>query len=564
MRDEFPTSESNEALESADPFIVAMREAGLLDRASLDRLLRAKAASRDSTVLLAQRLGLIGEQELLSCLARITGLPTLREAGIALDAGADLSGFNRNFLKSAHAFPFVLPDGSIALAISDPFNRTAIDAVAYKLGRPIACFIASVSEIDAALARLSGEPAAERVEARASAADLETLQDLASGAPVIKAVAAVIEKASIIGASDIHFEPTETDLRVRMRINGALQDMNPIPYAQKLAAISRLKILAQMDIAETRLPQDGRAKSTVRGRDVDLRVSTAPTLHGECVAVRILDRTAVSLDLEALGFSADNRRAFQSALAAPNGLVFVSGPTGSGKTTTLYAALTSINDPSRKIFTVEDPIEYRLRGVSQVQVNPKIGLTFANALRSLLRQDPDIMMVGEVRDAETAEISVQAALTGHLVLATIHTNSAAATVTRLLDMGIEDYLIASCAGAFIAQRLVGTLCPSCAKPAPARRAVFERFGLAVGEEQTIRQATGCPACRHTGFAGRTTISEVIHVTEEISEAIARRAPASEIEKIAEAQGRRTMVQDGLLKAMEGVTSVDEVLRAVRT
>lgn len=548
----------------SDLFASALGEHGLLDRASLERLVRAKSASKESSAVLVQQLGLLGEDDLLNFLAKITGHSTTRQIGLKLTAENCLPGFNRRFLKSARVFPLELPDGRTAVAMVDPFNAAAADAIAYKLEKPVVKLIASLSEIDAALQDFVADPqAAKESGAQLSSADLEALQDLASGAPAIKTISGVIEKACGLGASDIHFEPTETDLRVRMRINGDLQDMEPINYSLKLAAISRLKILARMDIAETRLPQDGRAKAAVRGKDIDLRVSTAPTLHGESVVVRILDRGAIKLDLAALGFTESNRLALEGALAAPNGLVFVSGPTGSGKTTTLYAALLTLNRATRKIFTVEDPVEYRLGGVNQVQVNPKIGLTFASALRSLLRQDPDIMMVGEIRDPETAEIAVQAALTGHLVLATIHTNSAAATVTRLLDMGVEDYLIASCAGGFIAQRLVGVLCRHCAAAAPAPFKILERYGINAAPDATVGCAVGCAECRGAGYSGRTTISEIIRVTPEIEDAIARRASAAEIEKIATSQGMRTMAQDGLAKAIEGVTSVEEVLRAVK-
>ena len=551
-----------EAGTKSDAFLDAAGAAGVLDRASLERLARAREASRDSSVVLAQHLGLISEEDLLELLSTATGLPTTRSSGIDLKTRSVFPGINRSFLRKSRTFPFETPDGQLAVAIADPFDKSAADAISYKLDRPVSRLIASAREIESALAERSSDDVSDAGDARASRADVDALLDRASGAPVVRAINTAIEDACASGASDIHFEPTETDLRIRFRIDGALRDVAPIPYAQKQAATSRLKILAQLDIAETRLPQDGRAKAVVRGRNVDLRISTAPTLFGESVVVRILDRHAVALDLEALGFDAQNRRALESALAAPNGLVFVSGPTGSGKTTTLYAALTAINSPSKKVFTVEDPVEYRLAGVNQVQVNPKIGLTFASALRSLLRQDPDIMMVGEIRDSETAQIAVQAALTGHLVLATIHTNSAAATVTRLLDMGVEDYLIASCAGALIAQRLVGLLCPKCVERGPAPRALFERFGLTADDFPTTGRAVGCPHCRSTGYAGRTTINEVILVTREIADAIGRRASASEIEEAAIRQGMRTMAQDGLIKAAAGLTSVEEVMRAV--
>jgi len=556
-------TQANSESAGAETFVSALAESGLLDQPSLDRLARAKGASKESAVILVQQLGLLREDDLVSFLSKITGLPSNRQLEINLAVAKEIPGFSLRFLKSARAFPFELPDGRVGVAMVDPFNTSIAEAVAYKLETAVVRLIASLSDIEAALREAPADQALAPVDSPIAGADLEALQDLASGAPVITTVSGVIESACVLGASDIHFEPTETDLRVRMRLNGALQDVEPIKYALKLAAISRLKILARMDIAETRLPQDGRAKAAVRGRDIDLRISTAPTLHGESVVVRILDRSAVALDLHSLGFSPGNRRALEAALSSPNGLIFVSGPTGSGKTTTLYAALLTLNKPTRKIFTVEDPVEYRLAGVNQVQVNPKIGLTFASALRSLLRQDPDIMMVGEIRDAETAQIAVQAALTGHLVLATIHTNSAAATVTRLIDMGVEDYLIASCAGGFVAQRLVGMLCQKCAETASAPTKIYERFGVPLDGRTTVGRAVGCPSCRGTGYSGRTTISEIIRVTPDIEEAIARRATATEIERIAIGEGMRTMAMDGLEKALAGLTSVEEVLKATR-
>lgn len=550
--------------EFADPFVNALKGKGLIDQPSIDRLQRAKAASNEPSVILVQQLGLIAEDDLVRFLAETTGLNAARTFGPRLVPSPDIEKLNTKFLKSAHIVPMELPNGETAIAMADPYNDAIAESVEYKLDKPLIRLVAAISEIDAALAGPHDDLLSETPRAATpSNADLEALQDLASGAPVIRLISTLIEKASVAGASDIHFEPTETGLRVRMRINGALQDVDPIHYSLRLAALSRLKVLARLDIAETRLPQDGRAKIAVRGRDVDLRVSTVPTLHGESVVVRLLDRNSVNLELAALGFSTENRSAIESALALPNGLIFVSGPTGSGKTTTLYAALLSLNEPTRKIFSVEDPVEYRINGVNQVQVNPKIGLTFATALRSLLRQDPDIMMVGEIRDPETAQIAVQAALTGHLVLATIHTNSAAATVTRLLDMGVEDYLIASCAGAFIAQRLVGLLCSNCASPAPAPTKILERYGLNASPGATVGKAVGCAECRGTGYSGRTTISEVIRATPEIEDAIVRHAGAVEIAKIAASQGMQSMLQDGLAKALAGVTSIEEVLRAAK-
>ena len=334
--------------------------------------------------------------------------------------------------------------------------------------------------------------------------------------------------------------------------------------------------MARLNIAEQRLPQDGRIKTTVRGRELDLRVSTMPTLAGESVVLRLLDRSSVELDFEALGFDAAARQGLEALLKEPNGIILVTGPTGSGKTTTLYAALETLNDPGRKIFTVEDPIEFQMTGINQIQVQPKIGLTFASALRSILRQDPDVILVGEMRDLETAEVAIQASLTGHLVLSTVHTNSAAATITRLIDMGVEEYLLASSLKGILAQRLVRRLCGICAAPVDQGSVLAEkvrdlarnwrkgRHGrLDAVDTSQMRTATGCTACRNTGYAGRTTIGELMLVTDDIRRAILARASESTLNEAAAAQGMTAMFEDGLAKVLAGETTLDEVMRAVR-
>ena len=386
---------------------------------------------------------------------------------------------------------------------------------------------------------------------------------MASEAPVIKLVQNLVVRAVEAQASDIHIEPREDSIRVRYRIDGVLHTVETLPLSVRAALSSRIKIMAQLNIAERRLPQDGRIKMTVRGHEIDLRVSTMPTMNGESVVLRILDRSSVALEFPALGFSGEGLAGFERLLQEPNGIILVTGPTGSGKTTTLYAALSQLNDSGRKLFTVEDPIEYQLAGVNQIQVNPKIGLTFATALRSILRQDPDIVMVGEIRDLETAEMAIRASLTGHLVLSTVHTNSAAATITRLLDMGVEDYLLASSLKGVLAQRLVRKLCPHCAVPGDVPPAILQRLARVASstiDTRGVRSAKGCSQCRNTGFSGRTTIYELLPLTKDVKEVIVNSGAERAIDDMALRQGMTAMSHNGLEKVLSGETTIDEVLR----
>lgn len=567
------TSTSNSIVELAsarnceeiNSVIELLESRGKLDSSGSARLKRAMAASKETPTTLIQQLGLAKEIDVVSAIAEVAKVRVATESDLRM---ATDMGVNLTFLRNSRILPLQLSDDGLVVAMADPFDDAAADALSYQLGEMVERYAAPLSVIETALAALTqnADPAvAENQSGLAPAqSDLDALQDLASDAPVIKRVTAIFDKATQMGASDVHFESTEDALRVRFRIDGALRDMEPAPFSMKAAIVSRLKILARLDIAETRLPQDGRAKIAVRGSDIDLRVSTAPTLYGESVVVRILDRSSVELELASLGFSETSRRTFTSMLEAPHGLVLVTGPTGSGKTTSLYAALRLLNDSRRKIFSVEDPVEYRIAGINQVQINPKIGLTFATALRSLLRQDPDVMMVGEIRDSETAEIAIQAALTGHLVLATLHTNNAASAITRLSDMGVEEYLIGASLVGVVAQRLVGVLCPKCAQRVDPPSSLLERYGVEATGATLFMRAVGCEHCGNAGYSGRTTICEVLRATPAIEAAIASRASISAIERVAVEEGMTVMARDGLLKAMNGVTSIEEVLRAVRS
>jgi general secretion pathway protein E len=386
------------------------------------------------------------------------------------------------------------------------------------------------------------------------------LRESASEAPVIRFVSSLISRAVEAGASDIHIEPLERRLRIRTRIDGVLKEEEPAPIELAPAVLSRLKIMSGLNIAERRLPQDGAVKLAVRGKEIDLRIATAPITHGEAAAVRILDKSAITLDFDALGFDGQMQVKLNALLDRPNGIVLVTGPTGSGKTTTLYAALQRLNTPTRKILSVEDPVEYKIAGVNQVQVKPDIGLTFAHVLRSFLRHDPDVILVGEIRDPETARIAVQASLTGHLVLSTVHTNSAAAAITRLIDMHVEDYLLSSTVVGILAQRLVRVLCKSCKTPVEVTPE-WSREADALGiREPNLFAAHGCPACHGTGYRGRSVIAELLTPDDNVRRMIVDRAPAAQIHAGAVSHDMESLRRNGLRRALEGITSLEEVSR----
>jgi general secretion pathway protein E len=443
-------------------------------------------------------------------------------------------------------------------------------------GRTVRPMVAIPTELEAALERLygSGKSAQSqiigdvetRVDELAFDADVQQLKDLASEAPVIRLVSLLITNALEMRASDIHVEPFENRLHVRYRIDGVLHDVESPPKRLSAAVISRIKIMANLDIAERRLPQDGRIRLRVQGKEIDLRVSTVPTMHGESVVMRILDKGGVALDFNRLGFEADTLKRFLEALMQPHGILLVTGPTGSGKTTTLYTALDRLNQPDVKILTVEDPVEYQMAGINQIQVKPQIDLTFANALRSIVRQDPDVIMIGEIRDLETAQIAVQSALTGHLVLSTVHTNDAPSTMNRLLDMGVEDYLLTSTIVGILAQRLVRTLCPHCKETYIALPELVEEINLRRFTDEkdiTLWHAKGCSQCANTGYIGRISILEMLPITDTLRSMVMKHATATDLRAEAIREGMLTMYEDGLRKALKGVTTFEEVLRVTR-
>ncbi len=494
----------------------------------------------------------------------------------AMTAGRPLlERFSPRFLREFAVYPYETDEGEVRLAIADPSDSAVLRTMELTLGRSCVREIATFEEVETVLqsALGSGPMEASSVEIDDEAADmralgddddLDSLRDMASGAPVVRSVNQLFERAVESRATDIHIEPFRGALQVRLRVDGLLRPIQSPPMEMARAIVSRVKILAGLNIAERRLPQDGRARVRVGNVELDLRVATMPTAHGEAAIMRVLERNQRLLDFARLGFSVRDRGVLERHLDAPHGLIIVTGPTGSGKTTTLASALARLNTPVRKILTIEDPIEYEIAGVNQTQVKPAIGLNFATALRSFLRQDPDVIMVGEMRDGETAKIGIQASLTGHLVLTTLHTNTAAAAITRLVDMGVEPFLLASTIRCIVGQRLVRVLCSECRRLTPLDQSVLEaepRFaalGLRAGD--AVGEAVGCSRCSGVGYRGRQGVFEVLEVTERVRRLIDTQADDSAIEREARAEGMTTMIEDGLAKCRAGLTSVEEILR----
>jgi general secretion pathway protein E len=552
---------------------LSLLDSGAIDQRTLDRARRVAAETGGRLDRVLTQLGLISERGLAEAFAQLLAAPIATAADYP-DEPLFVDRLQGKFLRRAHALPIGAGEQRATLAMADPLDSFTRNAVAAALGCPVAVAVAVPIELEAAIDRLyseavDGELAADEIVADAEPAeeDAERLKDLASEAPVIRLVNQLIARAVETHASDVHLEPFPDRMRVRYRYDGVLHEVEPPPPRLQAAVISRIKIMARLDIAERRLPQDGRIKLTVRGHEIDFRVSTVPALYGETVVLRVLDRTAVEFDYSKLGLPQDIRAGVERALELPNGMMLVTGPTGSGKTTTLYTGLLRLNTVARKIVTVEDPIEYQLTGINQIQVKPQIGLNFASLLRSILRQDPDVIMIGEIRDLETAQIAVQAALTGHLVLSTLHTNSATATVTRLRDMGLEDYLLTATLKAVLAQRLVRRLCPACKIPLPAPPAMIERFALqrlAPDREIVLYHPTGCPACRGTGYHGRRAIAELLLPSRSIDRLIFDGADDNALESAAVADGMRPIFDSGLIAVLEGDTTIEEVVRCLQT
>ncbi|NEZ04572.1 type II secretion system ATPase GspE [Wenzhouxiangella sp. XN201] len=546
------------------------------ERLREEDLQRAKAYREQhggNLLTLLVRLGLVSERDLARAQSELLEIPMVTDKDYP-EKGPQIDGISVRYMKQQHLVPIEVSDEELVVVMADPTDDFALRALAMATDHRVSPRVGIASEIDNTIERyfgggksamgqiaehLGGEGAGEDEE------DVEHLRDLASEAPVIRLVNLILQRAVESRASDIHIEPFENRLKVRYRIDGVLQEVEAPPARSTAAVISRVKIMARLNIAERRLPQDGRIMHRVGGKELDLRVSTVPTAHGESVVMRILDREAVVLDFASLGFADDIQQKFERELDVPHGIILVTGPTGSGKTTTLYTGLSKLNTPERKIITVEDPVEYQLEGVNQIQAKSSIGLDFARALRSIVRQDPDVIMIGEMRDLETAKIAIQSALTGHLVLSTLHTNDAAGGVTRMLDMGVEDYLLTSTVNAIMAQRLVRRLDPETREAYEVLPEMIEELGLdRFTDERPIKlYRPGTSEASPTGYRGRTGIHELLVLSEELRRMIMKHATSTEIEKQARAEGMRTMYEDGLIKALQGVTSAEEVLRVTQ-
>jgi len=543
---------------------------GQCDARTIERGRRVAEESGQRLDKVLIQLGLVTERDLARAYAALTGLPLAEPAQFPAGVPVLPERLGARFLRNARAVPIAERDGALLLAVADPLDRFLPASVEAATGLRVALCVGVPVELDAALDRLYPDPdraAPGETEAGGEPLeeDAERLKDLASEAPVIRLVNGIIARAVETMASDIHIEPFEDRLRVRYRYDGVLHEAESPPARLTAAIVSRIKIMSRLDIAERRLPQDGRIKLAMRGQEVDFRVSTVPSLYGETVVLRVLDRSAVSFEYAKLGLPAPVIERFSKALMLPNGIVLVTGPTGSGKTTTLYTGLLALNSVVRKVVTIEDPIEYQLAGVNQIQVKPQIGLSFANLLRSILRQDPDVIMVGEIRDLETAQIAVQAALTGHLVLSTVHTNSASSTISRLRDMGLEDYLVTAVLRGVLAQRLVRRLCMQCRRAEEAAPELVARFGLdrKVAGRPMLWHPVGCPHCRNTGYRGRLAIAEFLEPTPAIERLIFSRAEQAELEREAISAGMVTMFDAGLQAALAGDTTIEEVTRSIR-
>ena len=530
-----------------------------IEAEELERALELQRERGDKLGKILVDMGFIAQRDVLAALSEQLGIPLVAVDG-APAAAPELEGLSHRFLRQSRAFPLTVQDSTVTLAMADPLDFETIAAVRAFSGFEVQTALAAEQEILEAIEKHYGEDDRQELREGEDAeanADLEHLRDMASEAPVIRLVNAMIAEAIEKRASDIHIEPFEKEFRIRLRVDGVMFNQETPPREMKAAIISRLKLMAKLNIAERRLPQDGRIKIKILGREVDLRVSTLPTLYGESVVMRLLDRsTGDFYDLRRLGFDDRMLAQMEHFVKLPHGIFLVTGPTGSGKSTTLYSALKTINLPDRKIITIEDPVEYQMDGINQIHVNPQIGLTFAAGLRHIVRQDPDVIMVGEIRDRETADIAIRAALTGHLVFSTLHTNDAPSAVTRLLDMGVENYLLTSSLVAVLAQRLVRVICKECKEPA----------GRALAPEGEMIQAfhgAGCEACNGTGYTSRVGIFEMMPLNEEMRRLIMGNADASILTQTARRNGMRNLREDGWLKVRKGMTTVEEVMRVTQ-
>jgi type IV pilus assembly protein PilB len=538
---------------------------GYVDRQQADAAVEEsrKLGKRTGQVLIEQ--GAISREQLAHALAERFGLDYVDLSVFEPDLAA-VNLISPQAAKRFDAVPIGFDEaGALIVAMADPSNVLALDDLKLMTGHEVRPAVASPEDIGGVIGRMSRlddavASAMEDEDEEESLAPVTEIRESAEDAPVIKLVNSIIGQAVEQGVSDIHLEPDGRDMRVRFRIDGVLSETTTIPRRMVAGVISRIKIMGDLDIAEKRVPQDGRVGLTVEKRPVDVRIVSMPSVHGEGLVMRLLDKGQVLLDLDSLGMGGDGRERFERGFHKAHGAVLVTGPTGSGKSTTLYAALSAVNSIDKNIITIEDPVEYQIAGINQLQVNMKAGLTFARGLRSMLRADPDIIMVGEIRDAETARIAVESALTGHLVLSTLHTNDAPSAISRLTEMGIEPFLSASAIDCVVAQRLVRTLCIHCRREVTLSPAALETAGFDPSEELHAYEAVGCARCGGTGYKGRRGLYEVMSVTEEIRTLTVERASADAIRRVAVSQGMRELRQDGLERVKEGITSISEVAR----
>jgi general secretion pathway protein E len=562
-------------LKDQKPFGQELLDKGVISPEELSTALSLQNQSADRIGKLFIDIGAISEADLTAHLSDYLGISHLTAEELP-EVPVLEDTFSVQFMRECKFIPVSLEeDERLVLAMANPQDYSTLDTIRIYTGfQKLQVFLApenavldliekfygtQTSTLDRIVEDLEGgDMGGEELE------DVEHLKDLASEAPVIRLVNLIMSRAVESRASDIHIEPFERDLKVRYRVDGVLSDEESPPKKLKAAIISRIKIMARLNIAERRLPQDGRIKIKVLGRNIDLRVSTLPTMYGESVVMRILDKSNTQIyDLKKLGFSSRMHEQFETLISRPHGIILVTGPTGSGKTTTLYAALTQINQPDKKIVTIEDPVEYQINGVNQIHVNPKIGLTFAAGLRSIVRQDPDVIMVGEMRDLETAEIGIRAALTGHVVFSTLHTNDAPSAIARLVDMGAEDYLLASSILGVLAQRLIRVICPHCKEEQPMEKGVLEEIGFPLDAKTKLYQGKGCKECGQSGYQGRVAIFELMLMDEEIRRLTIANADALELTKAAIKAGMITFRDDGFEKVSQGITTISEVLRVTQ-
>jgi general secretion pathway protein E len=564
-------------MENQDRQIVSfLIEKGLIQENDLEKVSPPDQPSDEFSI--QERLidaGLLREEEFHCALEEFFGVPFATKDDYPKEPLL-ISNLSAQFMKESKFLPASLTNNELTVIMGNPLDYYTMDALRLATNVEIRILAGKESEILEAIERLYGssgtsmEKIIEDMEGipeyrSEDEENVDHLRDMASEGPVIRLVNLIITRAIEMRTSDIHFEPFEDQFRVRYRVDGVLHDVESPPNRLQAAIVSRVKIMAKLNIAERRLPQDGRIMLRVKGKEIDFRVSSVPTIYGESIVLRILDKSSIVLDIEKLGFPEDTLKGFNRLIERPHGIILVTGPTGSGKTTTLYCALEKINSPDKKIITVEDPVEYQLGGVNQIQVKPAIGLTFANALRSIVRQDPDVILIGEIRDAETAEIAIHSALTGHLVLSTLHTNDAPSAITRLIDMGMEDFLLSSTIIGILAQRLIRVACPDCQvpyAPDPSLLREMRRNGKR-SEDERIIEVKGCEQCAHTGYWGRSGIFEFLEIDDDIRKLILEKRDSSIIKEVARKKGMRTLREDGWLKVKQGLTTIPEVLRVTQ-